>query len=268
MNKIRVGNQTAYSAETPLLPFEYAVSSGFDAFEWFPDKGESGAGWDEEDIDRDTRSYIKRSAIEHDITLSVHGSLHDTFPLDEARAALFRSVEFAQDIGATLLNIHLFGDQGAESFIGAMEPVIRETDRAGIRLAIENTPLTGPEDFNLFFTLLKSKDHLPISHIGMCLDLGHANLHQSTQNNYLQFIDLLGPHVPIIHMHLHENFGDSDSHLTLFTGPAAANDSAIRAVFQRLKKRGYSGSIILEQWPDPPRMLDDARNRLLRIING
>jgi len=34
----------AFSALT--IPFEYAVESGFNAFEWFPDKKESGEGWD------------------------------------------------------------------------------------------------------------------------------------------------------------------------------------------------------------------------------
>ena len=42
---IRIGNQTAFSALTPLEPFEYAVQNGFTAFEWFPDKKETGEGW-------------------------------------------------------------------------------------------------------------------------------------------------------------------------------------------------------------------------------
>ena len=44
---IQIGNQTAFSAATPIEPFEYAVANGFDAFEWFPDKKPTGAGWDE-----------------------------------------------------------------------------------------------------------------------------------------------------------------------------------------------------------------------------
>jgi hypothetical protein len=75
MKKIRIGNQTAYSALTPMMPFEYAAANGFDAFEWFPDKKESGAGWDEKDIDAETRSYIKDKSQKHDIALSVHSSL-------------------------------------------------------------------------------------------------------------------------------------------------------------------------------------------------
>ena len=58
MKQIRIGNQTSFSASTPILPFEYAIENGFDAFEWFPDKKEWGAGWDEKDINAETRRYI------------------------------------------------------------------------------------------------------------------------------------------------------------------------------------------------------------------
>ena len=48
---IYIGNQTACWAATPREPFDYAVASGFDAFEWFPDKKPNG-GWDENNLDR------------------------------------------------------------------------------------------------------------------------------------------------------------------------------------------------------------------------
>ena len=56
---IRIGNQTAFMAATPIEPFVYAVENGFDAFEWFPDKKETGAGWDVSDIDEEMRRYIR-----------------------------------------------------------------------------------------------------------------------------------------------------------------------------------------------------------------
>ena len=31
---------------------------------------------------------------------------------------------------------------------------------------------------------------------------------------------------------------------------------------ERLKRRSFSGTVILEQWPDPPSLLDNARDRL------
>lgn len=102
----------------------------------------------------------------------------------------------------------------------------------------------------------------------MCLDLGHANLSPVTRNDYLGFVDRLGPHVPIVHLHLHENYGDDDAHIPLFSGASERDPSGIRALVDRMKKRGFSGCAILEVWPDPPGLLNQARDRLLRMFNS
>lgn len=249
-----------------MMPFEYAVANGFDAFEWFPDKKVSGQGWDESDLDMQTRSSIKESALEHDISLSVHASIHWNPAGEQGDKILFSNLEFARHIRASLLNIHLINEGGVEKYIESVKPVIHYTARAGLKLSIENTPITGPEDFNALFALLKKLQGLPVSHIGMCLDIGHANLHNTTRNDYLKFVDMLGPHVPIIHMHMHENYGDSDSHLTFFTGPSSKDASSVQLLSQHLKQRGFTGSIILEQWPSPPLLLNEARDRLHRMF--
>ena len=103
--------------------------------------------------------------------------------------------------------------------------------------------------------------------IGMCLDSGHANLFEGTHNNYLEFIDQLGKHVPIIHWHVHENWGDRDSHLPLFTGPSSADDSGLWGLIQRLKQRKFEGSVVFEQWPNPPEMLLETRRRLEKMMS-
>ena len=101
----------------------------------------------------------------------------------------------------------------------------------------------------------------------MCLDLGHANLCAATRNDYLKFFDRLDPQLPLIHLHLHENWGDRDSHLPLFTGPSGRDDSGIRGLMERIQRRNFSGSIILEQWPQPPSLLNNARDRLIQLLN-
>jgi sugar phosphate isomerase/epimerase len=262
---IRIGNQTAFSALTPMLPFEYALVNGFDAFEWFPDKHENGEGWDENDIDVETRCYIKDSSMAHDIALSVHASLKANPLRPETCELLLNDLRFAQDIGATLLNVHLYTDEGVEAYVEAITPIIRESAGIGINLSIENTPLTDPEDFNRMFALLRNPRE-ETAHVGMCLDIGHANLCNKTRNNYLGFIDRLDPGIPIIHIHVHENYGDYDSHLPLFTGPAGKNTEGIHGFIERIKKRKFSGSIILEQWPQPPLLLNEARDRLYHML--
>ena len=135
-----------------------------------------------------------------------------------------------------------------------------------MQLSLENTPEHTPEQFNELFGRIRELKSVSAEHVGMCLDLGHANLSGTTRNNYLAFIDRLDRDVPIIHLHLHENWGDGDTHLTLFTGPAGRDDSGIRAFAERMQKRKFSGSIIFEQWPQPPSLLNQARDRLLEIV--
>ena len=265
-SKIRIGNQTAFSASMIMEPFEYAVASGFNAFEWFPDKKETGEGWDVDDMDEETRRYIKDTAGQNDVALSVHAPWPAN-PLDpKTLGTLSKCTDFAFDIGATILNIHLYNDQGIAAYIKAIKPVINLTKKANIRLTIENTVFTGPEDFNELFRALHDLKDIPTGHVGMCLDIGHANLCASTRNDYLGFVDMLKPQTPVTHVHLHENYGSMDSHLTLFTGHSAKDPSGIADFMERMVKRNFSGSMVLEQWPLPPSLLNNARDRLYRML--
>jgi sugar phosphate isomerase/epimerase len=264
-NRIRIGNQTSFSASNVLQPFEYAVVNRFDAFEWFPDRKESGTGWTESDISEDVRSMIKDTALAHDIVISVHAP-NQFNPMNSETEPFINTIKFAHDISATLLNIHLYPDNGIGEYIEAIIPIINHLAKTGIRLSIENTPDTGPHEFNELFKHLRSKDLIHAGNIGMCFDLGHANLCEETRNDYLKYIDMLDTLVPVIHLHMHENYGDSDSHLPIFTGPAGNDASGINGLIERMKKRKFSGSIILEQWPYPEVLLNEARTRLLDII--
>ncbi len=264
--QIRIGNQTAFSAPTLLEPFRYAADKGFDAFEWFPDKKPSGEGWTEGEIKPKDRIMIGKIARDNSIGLSVHAPWQANPLTPEAYDSLTKHATFAHDIGATLMNIHFYEDKGIDAYIHAIRPLAQHLLEKRIQLAIENTPTTGPALFNLLFEKLHKTIPEAAGHIGMCLDLGHANLYQGTLNDYLGFIDRIRPHVPIIHVHMHENFGDADSHLTLFTGPAEKDPAGIMGVVVRLLDRGFSGAIILEQWPQPPALLETARNRLSAMI--
>ncbi len=264
---VRIGNQTAFSASEVMQPFDFAVSHGFDAFEWFPDKTKSGLGWTEDDISKEARARIRDRALSGDISLSVHAPLFSNPFNPEDAEKLFKTVEFAQDIGASLFNIHLYTEKGIFAYVESLTPLIERLRQALIRLSIENTVDTGPEDFNELFGYLRSRSG-NISHVGMCLDLGHANLSRGTINDYLKFVDLLAPDLPVIHVHMHENYGDRDNHLPIFTGPAGRDESGIKGFFERMVRRNFSGSIILEQWPQPPDLLVNSRNRLLAMIGN
>ena len=179
---------------------------------------------------------------------------------------LRRSIDFASDIGAAIVNLHLYMDRGPEAYVWSMLPTLRYAAEKNVRISIENTPHTSPADFNRTFDCFWSFNDVDRRRVGMCFDIGHANVCAATQNDFVRYIDELSPTVPIIHMHVHENWGDADTHLTLFTGPAGRDNSGVRALLERLRRREYEGAMILEQWPYPPEMLIQTRNRLFSML--
>jgi sugar phosphate isomerase/epimerase len=270
--RIRIGNQTAISCADRLGPFEFALRNGFDAFEWFADKkvypDGGAAGWDESDMDEAARNSIRAAGQAHDVLFTVHAPWQAN-PLHPGGVELLlRSLDFARDIGADLVNLHLYMEERAASYVRSLTPVIAAAAQAGLRLSIENTPHTTPADFNETFAQLKALDAAPPGTVGMCLDIGHANLCAPTRHHYVRYLDELTDEVPLIHLHVHENFGDADSHLTLFTGPAREDDAQVRAFLERLRQREYQGVMILEQWPNPPELLVEAANRVRSLLDA
>lgn len=265
MASFRIGNQSAFSASPLTRPFDFAVSNGFEAFEWFPDKRSDGAGWLAADLDAATRLELRNRARDAGIRLSVHAPI-TADPLRSGGCRdLEESLRLAVDLGAGLLNTHLTDPARIEDFASAIVPLVQRCSISGVKLAIENTPVTSPEDFNRLFAHLPR----PVRNgpaVGLCLDIGHANLFRGTHNDYLAFVDRLSPEVPILHAHLHENEGDRDSHLVLFTGPAGRDALGVIGLLERLRRRDYDGNLILEQWPTPPEQLVTARNRLAELI--
>jgi sugar phosphate isomerase/epimerase len=260
----RIGNQT--NCDVPArLPYEFALRHHFDAFEWFSDKGR--AGWREEDMGAADRRELRRAADDAGLRFSVHAPFAAD-PVDAAgTAAIRRSIDFAADVGAPLVNLHLFAGRGGRAFAEALGPLLEAARAPAVALSLENTPQTSPDDFNAVFAALAAMPEAA-GRVGMCLDMGHANLCPATRNDYLSFVDHLGDHVPIIHWHAHENWGDRDSHLTLFTGPSSRDERGLRGLVRRLVRRGFRGSVVLEQWPQPPELLVQARDRLLQMVGA
>lgn len=262
---MRIGNQTALAAADPMTPYHFALAHGFGAFEWFSDRKDD-RGFSFGAVDGEARAQLRHEAQ----TRGVHFSVHAPWEADPWQhgddAALRESVYFAADIGADSVVVHFNAEASPGAFVSALLPVARLARELDVRLALENTVLAEPRMFNALFAKSVIPSEVKAA-LGMCLDIGHANLCPATMYDYVGYLDQLGPHVPIIHVHLHENFGDRDSHLTLFTGPAGENDAGIAEVLHRLQRRGYHGSLILEQWPEPPELLVAARDRLCEMLS-
>lgn len=247
------------------LPYEFALDHGFDAFEWFSDKGQ--AGWCEDDVSPAERAELLRTARQRGMLFSVHAPVAADPTTASGAAAIRRSVRFAGDVAAGVVNLHLFPDHAAKAFADALGPLLALARATGVRLSLENTPQTSPDYVNTLFAVLATMPEAA-GQVGMCLDSGHANLFASTRNDYLGYVDRLGDHVPIIHWHAHENWGDRDSHLSLFTGPSARDDRGPRELIRRLKRRGFSASVVLEQWPQPPEILVRTSQRLRHLFES
>lgn len=262
---LRIGNQTAFSAAYPTAPFDFALENNFDAFEWFNDK-RHGWGWAQEDSDAHDRARIREIGQSRKIAYSVHARCQADANSPADREEIFRSIDFARDIGAGLVNIYYSDSQGPEGFAESLTAVYERAKAAGVRLSVENTVFVGPDVFNRLFTVLQKRLGEVPGDLGMCFDMGHANLCAASRNNYVGFLEKLESFVPVIHLHVHENWGDGDSHLPLFTGPAGQDDSGVRTMLRLLKERGFDGAVIMEQWPNPPEQLLGARNRLKQLI--
>jgi sugar phosphate isomerase/epimerase len=258
--KIKIGNQT--NCNTPaLVPFEFAIKNQFDAFEWFSDA--KTAGWNEVLFDEKTLNKIRTDGQKSNITFSVHAPWQADPTNSKGVKAIFKSLEFAGKIKARLVNFHLFPECEIEKFVDAVTPVITKAHSSGIKISLENVVSCSPEYINRFFEALTNK--VPANAAGLCLDIGHANLFSGNVGNFMIYAGQLSDKVPIIHVHAHENYGDCDSHLPLFTGPAAKDDTQVKQLITYLKKRDFCGSIIMEQWPQNSDLLIQARNRLLKI---
>lgn len=255
-----IGNQTTFCA--PLsAPFGFAVEHHFEAFEFFPDGGPNGRGWAADDVTPDERRGFRLLAHEKSIRLSVHAALEAKLLDSNTWGGLMHDIDLARDLGAKVLNLHLgSGDtdgcaRGALALVEILKPM-------GIALALENTVSVSPDEVNDVFRRVQQTETDEQHSVGLCLDIGHANLYAGTRNDYLRYLDGLGSHVPIVHAHIHENWGDSDSHLTLFTGPSGRNSTGVAGLLRRLRQRRFKGSMILEQWPTPASLLTVAHDRL------
>ena len=149
--RVRIGNQTASSAETLREPFDYAVENGFDAFEWFLDTARSGDDWEEAEPAPEELREIGRTAAENDIELSVHTPWWID-PLEPAGYEhLVRSLEFAIELEARNLNTHIRSKRGIDAFVEALSPFLHRLADLPIRLSIENIPSSRPDEFNELF---------------------------------------------------------------------------------------------------------------------
>jgi sugar phosphate isomerase/epimerase len=163
----------------------------------------------EDDVSPDERERLRRKSRESGVLFSVHAPCSADPTTPGGIDAIRRSIRFAGDVGARVVNLHLFPEHGARPFTESFRPLLELAAAVGVRLSLENTPQCSTDDFNATFGVLSDVPEAT-GRVGMCLDMGHANLFLGTRKNYLRFVDLLGEHVPIIHCSVRASVVDDD----------------------------------------------------------
>lgn len=104
------------------------------------------------------------------------------------------------------------------------------SDDLGVLTTIENMPSF---DGMLYQDMEKLDSILESLEMSMTLDIGHAN-HAGYSPEQMIFDS-------IKHIHIHDNFGDDDSHLALGEG-----DIQLKDIVNTLEKKNYNGIYIIE----------------------
>jgi sugar phosphate isomerase/epimerase len=91
-------------------------------------------------------------------------------------------------------------------FQGSVEmwsPLVKEAERYGVTLALENVFEQGPE------TIKRLLEKINSPHLGFCFDTGHWLLF--SKKDWHEWLDVLGDR--LVEVHLHDNDGEVDQHL-------------------------------------------------------
>ena len=156
-------------------------------------------------------------------------------------ATLRREIDFAHHLGAKTIVLHpgCFG-LVVEDDRPDWPEIVRILDYAakfGVQLAMENLK---DSIWALDRILDEIGDDPEETNLGICIDIGHANLSEDAGRhpvtNYLE--RYAGQ---LIHLHLHDNQGTSDDHL--LPGEGTVDWPYVLEVLERLK---YSGTAVFE----------------------
>ena len=154
---------------------------------------------------------------------------------------LRQEVDFAHQLSAETLVLHPVCFGLVENSDRPDWPeVVRIAEYAakfGVQLAMENTK---DSVWALDRILDEIGDDPETTNVGICIDIGHAN--QSTDAGREPVCNYLERYAgQLIHLHLHDNQGDSDDHL--IPGEGSVNWAR---VFGILESIGFSGTAVLE----------------------
>ncbi len=132
--------------------------------------------------------------------------------------------------GLTSMSVPYMEEKAIEKAKKSLSSIDRISAEYGVRIAVENMPSF---PFMLGHTAEEMEDLIGMTNLGFCLDIGHANTTDQIDPLIEKFRDRL------INIHIHDNHGEFDEHLTLGEG-----DIDFKSVIEKLK--GYTGNFVIE----------------------
>ena len=203
-------------------------------------------------------------APSYDVKLSIHAPISDVNIAalcermrEAATMEIIASMEQAMELNADTITFHPgyysmvipgHESRSVEKAKRSMRTIDRLMNEFGITACAENMP-----NFKFMMARTAKELHELVdgTDLKVCFDIGHAN----TMDQIDEMVDLLGDRIKNIH--IHDNNGDNDDHMTIGDG-----NIDFEHVLKRLSK--YKGRYIIES-----RSLDSAitsRDRLRGLL--
>ena len=224
---------------------------------------------DKERVKR-VKKYLEKKGIR---AVSFHGPLYNKNSNSAIREWLYLSssneekrkeavgrnseiISSMEEFKASILVLHIDLEEGADTnkalnnFRKSLEELLVVASRKGIRIAIENT-----HALTVSGKLRELIKDYPEKDVGICLDIGHANIFEDP----FDAIKKAGKR--LIHTHFHDNDGNSDLHLCVGKGTIDW-----KRVAKAVSKINYQGVLMLELRKE--KSLDGLEEENIRKLLG
>jgi sugar phosphate isomerase/epimerase len=243
MVKPKIGLSTLYCLSEPFKKVTKRIAKAETAYIEIVDEGLHA-------LDKRRVKALNELAASHSLKYTVHSPFADINIASPSKPLLNTMLKRLKKsiIHASALNCQIWVfHSGLKTGVSMFYPSMGWTQNTksarslyefasdhGLRIAIENTPepypflMTNVEEFKRFYNEVNED-------IGMILDIAHAHINGQIESFLVTFAD------KIVHMHAHDNNGESDQHLGIGYG-----NIDWKKVAALTKKISYGGIITVE----------------------
>lgn len=239
---------------------------GFSSLAFYETDLENSLSWAEENnfqlieivaennhtIDEETLPLVKEMLSSYRLEYTVHcpfsdiniSSLNKSIRKESIRQVKY-SIYAVNEIGGKLLTFHPGRHSSATSKVRdgtkkilfeSLKEISDYNKDFGVTIALENMPDTFITTMRVSQEVLEVLENDELSGIKHTMDVGHLETNNVDIGRYIHDLREY-----LVHIHLHDNFGEFDNHLPLGEG-----NINFPLIFRALKDIGYQGRIILE----------------------